>query len=162
MKSAPASSGPRMSASSRRKSAARIEAPTSGRRGGLRKASLIADCMGAAPPQASRIGRRLRPPLPPRRLRETPMPTTEDDIAQLRNRLKRAGQEHVLRFWEKLSADDRAALRAQIEHIDLDRLPHLIDRYVRSKPEPDDLDRLEPGPVYPRDAANPEKPWDPE
>jgi UDP-N-acetylglucosamine/UDP-N-acetylgalactosamine diphosphorylase len=87
-----------------------------------------------------------------------------NDISALRDRLQRAGQQHVLRFWDQLGADDRAALRAQIEQVALDRLPQLIDRYVRTKPTPDphEFDRLEPAPYYPRDAADPEKPWDPE
>lgn len=82
------------------------------------------------------------------------------DDGGLRVRLGRAGQEHVLRFWEELPADERASLRAQIEQIDLDRLPELVDRYVRSKPAPESLDRLEPAPFYPRDPGDPRRPWD--
>ncbi len=47
--------------------------------------------------------------------------------------LKRAGQEHVLQYWDTLNEARRAALLSQIASIDLDRLPLLVERYVRTK-----------------------------
>src|SRR5690606_21221250 len=90
------------------------------------------------------------------------MATTADDVAQLHGRLKQAGQEHVLKFWDQLDTAQRAALRAQIEQIDLDALPRLIERYVHAAPAAEDPDRLEPAPFYPRDPADPHRPWNPE
>ena len=44
------------------------------------------------------------------------------DVAALRARLAEHGQEHVLRFWDELTADQRASLAAQVDGIDLAQL----------------------------------------
>jgi UDP-N-acetylglucosamine/UDP-N-acetylgalactosamine diphosphorylase len=59
-------------------------------------------------------------------------------LARARARLRRHGQEHVLRFFEELDDDGRARLLAQIEELDLDWL----DRVLAAEPprvDPADL-----------------------
>lgn len=50
-----------------------------------------------------------------------------DTIPDLRARLTAIGQEHVLRFWDALDEPRRAALVAELESLDLEALPGLID-----------------------------------
>src|SRR5688572_29314770 len=56
------------------------------------------------------------------------------DIASLRKKLEPIGQSHVLRFFEKLDADGRRRLLAQIEALDGRLISELAEGYVRSKP----------------------------
>ena len=46
--------------------------------------------------------------------------------ADLQNRLRSAGQEHVLRWWDRLSDDERQELTGQIQALDLDQLARLF------------------------------------
>lgn len=80
--------------------------------------------------------------------------------AQLRRRLAAVGQEHVLSFWPELNASDRDRLLAQIEALDLDGLPRLIEQYVRSKPRSDVGADIQPVSCYPADAVRGARPWD--
>jgi UDP-N-acetylglucosamine/UDP-N-acetylgalactosamine diphosphorylase len=59
--------------------------------------------------------------------------TTISGLDQARAALGAIGQDHVLRFWDRLSESARAALLAQIASLDIAHLPSLVDRYVRSK-----------------------------
>lgn len=84
------------------------------------------------------------------------MPTLED----FRSRLQQVGQEHLLNFASSLTAEQKAALAAQIAAIDLEKLPALIQKYVL-KPEPAAISRkIEPTPFYPYDPASKSRPWD--
>ncbi|MBL8999844.1 MAG: UDPGP type 1 family protein [Phycisphaerae bacterium] len=81
-------------------------------------------------------------------------------IEELRTRLARVGQTHLLNFTERLDAAGREALLAQIGSIDIEALPALIDGYVKNKPAfvlPPDIG---PAPYYPRKADAPLRPWD--
>ena len=51
---------------------------------------------------------------------------------ELAARLRTAGQEHLLRCWEKLDAAGRQRLAAQIETIDLDQIAELFHRAAES------------------------------
>lgn len=48
------------------------------------------------------------------------------EIAELRKRLERAGQSHVLRFWDQLDLAQRNQLLAQINSVDLEQLARLV------------------------------------
>lgn len=82
------------------------------------------------------------------------------DIASIRNRLDAVGQSHVLRFYDELPPASRAALLAQIESLDLEALPRLVEEYVRNKPRAETPDDLAPAPCFPADHADPRRPWD--
>jgi len=74
-------------------------------------------------------------------------------------RLERAGQSHLLRFFDELDESGKKALLAQIEAIDFDLLPELIERHVRSNAQATVPDDLEPAPYYARDGQG-ARPWD--
>jgi UDP-N-acetylglucosamine/UDP-N-acetylgalactosamine diphosphorylase len=68
----------------------------------------------------------------------------------LKQKLEAAGQGQVLRFWDRLSADEQKRLSAQLEALDLGQIQRLVKEYVTSKPElhlPTDIKAAE---VYPR------------
>lgn len=75
-------------------------------------------------------------------------------------RLKRVGQEHLLRFFPALDDKQKAALLEQIESLDLESLPALIDRYVRNPAKHLPSSGLLPVDAYPNDARSSRKPWD--
>ena len=70
-------------------------------------------------------------------------------IDSLQDALAAHGQEHVLRYWEELTDDERAALAAQIEEIDLAQMERLIDIWVKNEPKPEHFDAITPVPVVP-------------
>ena len=82
------------------------------------------------------------------------------DVHALRQRLAVAGQEHLLHFHDRLDAAGRARLLAQIAALDLERLPRWIDEYVKRKPKFELPEGLEPPVWYPRDPADPYRPYD--
>lgn len=80
--------------------------------------------------------------------------------ADLVDRLRRAGQEHLLRFHDELPEASRRRLVEQIRALDLEVLPALIDEYVRRTPAfmlPPDV---EPAPYYPSDPRSNVRAWD--
>jgi len=83
------------------------------------------------------------------------MPTLE----QVRDRLARAGQDHLLRFHDRLDPDEQASLLRQIEALDLESLPDLIERYVRTKPDFSPPADLAPAPYFPADPDSSRRPW---
>jgi UDP-N-acetylglucosamine/UDP-N-acetylgalactosamine diphosphorylase len=70
----------------------------------------------------------------------------------LRQALRRHGQEHVLAWWDALEAGRRTLLD-QVRGLDLDLLTRLYAERDRGFPLPD-LSRIEPVPVVPRDAPD--------
>lgn len=75
-------------------------------------------------------------------------------------RLNAVGQGHLLNFYPVLDESQRRGLLSQIESLDLDALPSLVEQYVKNKPVftlPPDLG---PAPYYPRHEKDPAKPWD--
>ncbi len=75
-------------------------------------------------------------------------------------RLRLAGQSHLLRFYGSLDESGRAALVKQVEALDLDGLPALIERYIKKKPAFALAPGVEPAPYYPSDPASPVRAWD--
>jgi len=74
----------------------------------------------------------------------------------IRATLAQHGQEHLLRFYDELAADDQDSLLDQIEGIDFVALDRLIDRYVRNPVEPAPPEGLAPAPAYPQEPDNAE------
>ena len=62
-------------------------------------------------------------------------PTTTPDASELRARLESVGQAHLLNFASDLASDERTALLAQLAGIDVERLPQLVETYVRNAPD---------------------------
>jgi UDP-N-acetylglucosamine/UDP-N-acetylgalactosamine diphosphorylase len=83
------------------------------------------------------------------------MPT----YAQVRQRLEAVGQSHLLTFYNTLHSHDQDALLKQIDALDLEALPALVETYVKNKPHvalPDDPEAVQPAPYFPFDG----KGWD--
>lgn len=74
---------------------------------------------------------------------------TESRREEIRERLKAIGQDHVLQFCDDLDEVAREHLLDQIEAIDLDALPALIDQYVRDSEAFGHQGAIEPAPYYP-------------
>ena len=85
------------------------------------------------------------------------MPETQS----IHEKLEAAGQAHLLRFEDALTDQQRRSLYEQIEEIDFDHLPALIERYVKSERHAELPKDLEPADYFPRDPASEVKPWDP-
>ncbi len=81
-------------------------------------------------------------------------------IEQARERLERVDQSHVLKFYESLDAAGRESLLRQVHEIEPERLPALIDEYVKKKPHASHAAEPQPAPFYGRDGAGPSGPWD--
>lgn len=82
------------------------------------------------------------------------------DIRQLTRSLEAVGQQHVLKFWGDLSGESRARLVNQIEALDLDGLPALINEYVKNKPAAAIPQKIDPAPYFPYDPVSKFKHWD--
>ncbi|MCW5766007.1 MAG: UDPGP type 1 family protein [Phycisphaeraceae bacterium] len=78
----------------------------------------------------------------------------------LLRRLSAIGQEHVLAFWAELGDSERRSLQHQIDSLDLDGLPRLIEQYVRNKPRADLGSDIQPALCYSADHARGTRPWD--
>lgn len=83
-----------------------------------------------------------------------------DLLDQVRTRLDRVSQTHVLNFYPKLSAAQQRALLTQIDSIDLEALPALVNDYVLKKPGFVMPSRLEPVKYYPHDPKSSVRAWD--
>jgi UDP-N-acetylglucosamine/UDP-N-acetylgalactosamine diphosphorylase len=75
-------------------------------------------------------------------------------INDIRSRLDSIGQAQVLRFWDELDDAGQAKLLAQLEALDLDGLPALVEGYVTSKPTIDLPTNIEPVKPYPRQSTD--------
>lgn len=75
-----------------------------------------------------------------------------DDLTQ---RLREFGQEHVLFGWDRLSAEERAALVGQLQALDLAELRRLYEQRDNAAPVPS-TDRITPVPGVLPDADDPE------
>lgn len=82
------------------------------------------------------------------------------DETEIRRRLDSVGQGRLLHFADALSGDDRAALLTRLDAIDIERLPELIDRYVKSKPVFETPKDLAPAPYLALDPAMSGHSWD--
>ena len=65
--------------------------------------------------------------------------------SELAERLARHGQEHLLRWWDELSPEERAGLHDELEAIDFARVEELVETLVRHDPTSDPArDRIGP------------------
>jgi UDP-N-acetylglucosamine/UDP-N-acetylgalactosamine diphosphorylase len=69
----------------------------------------------------------------------------------LRDKLKKIGQEHVLRFWNELGEESRKKLLGQLAALHLDSIAELAETEVRHKPQIPLPKTIEPVQAYPRD-----------
>jgi UDP-N-acetylglucosamine/UDP-N-acetylgalactosamine diphosphorylase len=78
------------------------------------------------------------------------MAAIPDDLLQ---RLRSAGQGHVLRWWDRLTDDERGELAGQIQALDLDELARLFTQrdHVYTPPS---MEAIRPVPVVPVDSPN--------
>lgn len=76
------------------------------------------------------------------------------------DRLNRVGQDHLLRFFPTLDEKQKAGLLTQIEALDVEALPLLVERYVRNPGKPAPPSGLRAVDAYPHDAESARKPWD--
>ena len=72
------------------------------------------------------------------------------DIAVLKDKLNRADQAHVLRFYHRLPEAGKQKLTAQLEALDLDDIAELAETQVRHKAHLPLPKRIEPVKPYPR------------
>jgi len=79
---------------------------------------------------------------------------------ELKARLERIGQGHVLAGWASLDEAGQAALLEQLSRIDLDELVRLVNEYVLSKPAATLPADLQPARYYPFDPASGVRAWD--
>lgn len=71
---------------------------------------------------------------------------TKIDFEQLKEKLTRYGQEHLLRFWEELNEEEKNNLVADINDLDLEELQQFFKRATASLEEDSKKldDRLKP------------------
>lgn len=85
----------------------------------------------------------------------------EKSIAEAR--LAGHGQEHVLRFFDKLDKASRDQLLAQVETIDFTLMDRLIAEWVRRDPPAESFGQIEPVPTFPvadKSSADAREAWD--
>src|SRR5947209_5151347 len=75
---------------------------------------------------------------------------------ELRERLRRLGQEHVLAFWDRLGEGERQEILAQLQALDLDQLRQLYAQRGQAHAALD-ASRIRPVPVIPHDSADAEE-----
>ena len=63
--------------------------------------------------------------------------------------LEAHGQSHVMRFWERISSEERAKLLAEIASIDFPLMDRLIETWVLAEPEIEHFTHIAPVPVIP-------------
>lgn len=86
------------------------------------------------------------------------------DSSDIRQRLERIGQAHLLRFTDRLPPERRDALLRRLadldRDVDFDRVPNLVERYVHGRPAFAPTGDIAPAPYYPHDPESFVRPWD--
>src|SRR5688572_145485 len=82
------------------------------------------------------------------------------EVDPLRARLRSAGQEHLLAFYDRLDGVAQRRLLEQLAALDLEAIPALVRRYVLSKAEVALPRDVQPAAYYPRDPGSARRPWD--
>lgn len=65
------------------------------------------------------------------------------------DRLRQYGQDHVLRFWDRLATAERGALLAQIATIDFDLMKRLAEEWILHDPPAETFSEITPVPTIP-------------
>ncbi|GJQ30853.1 MAG: UDP-N-acetylhexosamine pyrophosphorylase [Phycisphaerae bacterium] len=81
------------------------------------------------------------------------------DLSTLRSRLEAIGQGHLFRYFDGLTIDQRVAYLAQLQSLDVDALPGLIETYVTHTPAAEVPADLKPVPYYPFNPAARARAW---
>jgi len=75
--------------------------------------------------------------------------TEQHDLNHIQTNLQEAGQEHLLAYWDDLTAAQRETLLGQIEDLDLKRIPTWVREIVQGDPAPAISEsEFEPAPAY--------------
>ncbi len=82
------------------------------------------------------------------------------DVMLLRAKLHAVGQDHLLKFFDQLTAEQQTGMFAQILELNLESLPRLIEQYVKAKPAPTLAGDVHPAPYYGLSGSANGKPWD--
>jgi len=82
------------------------------------------------------------------------------DKKDVASRLESVGQEHLLHFHDELDTAGQRRLLERIDGLEIERLPELIERYVKDEPTFVPPAGLAPAPYYPRDPESPKRSWD--
>ena len=64
-------------------------------------------------------------------------------------KIKAAGQEHLLRYWSGLTENEQQEFAEQLKEINFDVLPELINQYVLNRPQTAIPEDLGPAPFFP-------------
>lgn len=88
------------------------------------------------------------------------MTTIATASTDIRARLARIGQEHLLNFVDKGTPAERQSLLEQIAGLDLDAIPGLVETYVRAKPGFTLPESIAPARYYPNDPDSRVRRWD--
>jgi len=86
-----------------------------------------------------------------------PNPSTLEDT---RARAERAGQGHLLAFYDTLDETGKRNLLERLGAIDFDRVPGWVEKYVQQRPSFAPAGELSPAPYYPADHGSARRPWD--
>ncbi len=76
------------------------------------------------------------------------------------DRLAAINQQHLLKFTDKLNDSQLQQLHDQIDQLDFDQLPALVQEYVLNKPTISVPDKINPAEFFPADPGHPSRPWD--
>lgn len=87
------------------------------------------------------------------------MTSRSSRLTEVRARLERHGQEHLLAFHDRLGSAAQSRLLDQIEAINFVELDELIRTLVLTRPDVSLPADLSPAPYYPHDSADPARPW---
>lgn len=76
---------------------------------------------------------------------------------RLRKKIESAKQEHLLKYLNDLPEAGQEKLISQLQDIDFDKIPELVDKYVINRPKTEIPDDLAPAKYYPAKAKNSEE-----
>ena len=79
------------------------------------------------------------------------------DPTEMRHKLRKFGQEHLLAFWEELDTPKSDALLEQLGNIDFEQLQSFIEQFVNNTPAPPVSADIVPPHVLPRKPADAEQ-----
>ena len=81
----------------------------------------------------------------------------ENEIASVREELRRHRQEHLLTFWPELAPEQRRDLLAQVRELDFEKISRWVETLVRKEPEPPVQHDFAPAPSYAPEPATDEQ-----
>ncbi|MCP4376727.1 MAG: UDPGP type 1 family protein [bacterium] len=79
------------------------------------------------------------------------------DPTELRHKLQKSGQEHLLGFWDELDTQTSDALLEQLGDINFEQLQEFIDQFVTSTPQQNTQDDITPPAVLPHKPSGTEQ-----